>query len=133
MTKLGHTLKLLDQNENEIRQEAELFGDGSMKPENRPVRPQSSLNSPGGIPELREPVVSQDPAGWQPPMSSGVFIALLVTRTTFNVSWFMGMIRVIGMLARTEPGCWMRTSNSADWECPLRTPGCKLPAGSVPL
>jgi hypothetical protein len=69
VTKLGHTLKLLDQNENEIRQEAELFGDGSMKPENRPVRPQSSLNSPGGIPELREPVVSQDPAGWQPPMS----------------------------------------------------------------
>jgi multidrug efflux pump subunit AcrB len=32
--------------------------------------------------------------------TSGVFIALLVTRTTFNVSSFMGMIMVIGIVAK---------------------------------
>jgi multidrug efflux pump subunit AcrB len=32
--------------------------------------------------------------------TSGVFIALLVTRTTFNISSFMGMIMVIGIVAK---------------------------------
>jgi CzcA family heavy metal efflux pump len=32
--------------------------------------------------------------------SSGVFIALVITRTTFNVSSFMGMIMVIGIVAK---------------------------------
>jgi CzcA family heavy metal efflux pump len=32
--------------------------------------------------------------------TSGVFIALLVTRTTFNVSSFMGMIMVVGIVAK---------------------------------
>jgi multidrug efflux pump subunit AcrB len=32
--------------------------------------------------------------------TSGVFIALLITRTTFNVSSFMGMIMVIGIVAK---------------------------------
>ena len=32
--------------------------------------------------------------------TSGVFLALLVTRTTFNVSSFMGLIMVIGIVAK---------------------------------
>lgn len=32
--------------------------------------------------------------------TSGVFVALLVTRTTFNVSSFMGMIMVVGIVAK---------------------------------
>jgi multidrug efflux pump subunit AcrB len=32
--------------------------------------------------------------------TSGVFIALLVTRTTFNISSFMAMIMVIGIVAK---------------------------------
>src|SRR5207245_6856859 len=32
--------------------------------------------------------------------TSGVFLALLMTRTTFNVSSFMGLIMVIGMVAK---------------------------------
>jgi multidrug efflux pump subunit AcrB len=32
--------------------------------------------------------------------TSGVFVALLVTRTTFNVSSFMGLIMVIGIVAK---------------------------------
>ncbi len=32
--------------------------------------------------------------------TSGVFIALIVTRTTFNISSFMGMIMVIGIVAK---------------------------------
>src|SRR6202008_2478228 len=32
--------------------------------------------------------------------TSGVLIALLITRTTFNVSSFMGMIMVIGIVAK---------------------------------
>jgi multidrug efflux pump subunit AcrB len=32
--------------------------------------------------------------------TSGVFIALLITRSTFNVSSFMGMIMVIGIVAK---------------------------------
>jgi multidrug efflux pump subunit AcrB len=32
--------------------------------------------------------------------TSGVFIALLITRTTFNVSSFMGMIMVVGIVAK---------------------------------
>ena len=32
--------------------------------------------------------------------TSGVFFALLVTRTTFNVSSFMGLIMVIGIVAK---------------------------------
>jgi hypothetical protein len=32
--------------------------------------------------------------------SSGVFMALLITRTTFNVSSLMGMIMVIGIVAK---------------------------------
>jgi multidrug efflux pump subunit AcrB len=32
--------------------------------------------------------------------TSGVFIALLLTRTTFNVSSFMGMIMVVGIVAK---------------------------------
>jgi CzcA family heavy metal efflux pump len=32
--------------------------------------------------------------------TSGVFIALLVTRTTFNISSFMGMIMVVGIVAK---------------------------------
>jgi multidrug efflux pump subunit AcrB len=32
--------------------------------------------------------------------TSGVFIALLVTRTTFNLSSFMGMIMVVGIVAK---------------------------------
>jgi multidrug efflux pump subunit AcrB len=32
--------------------------------------------------------------------TAGVFIALLMTRTTFNVSSFMGMIMVIGIVAK---------------------------------
>jgi len=32
--------------------------------------------------------------------TSGVFIALLITRTTFNISSFMGMIMVIGIVAK---------------------------------
>src|SRR5438552_3743481 len=32
--------------------------------------------------------------------TSGVFIALLVTRTTFNISSFMGLIMVIGIVAK---------------------------------
>jgi multidrug efflux pump subunit AcrB len=32
--------------------------------------------------------------------TSGVFIALLLTRTTFNISSFMGMIMVIGIVAK---------------------------------
>jgi multidrug efflux pump subunit AcrB len=32
--------------------------------------------------------------------TSGVFIALVITRTTFNVSSFMGMIMVIGIVAK---------------------------------
>jgi multidrug efflux pump subunit AcrB len=32
--------------------------------------------------------------------TSGVFIALLVTRTTFNVSSFMGIIMVVGIVAK---------------------------------
>jgi multidrug efflux pump subunit AcrB len=32
--------------------------------------------------------------------TSGVFIALIVTRTTFNVSSFMGMIMVVGIVAK---------------------------------
>jgi multidrug efflux pump subunit AcrB len=32
--------------------------------------------------------------------SSGVFVALLITRTTFNVSSFMGLIMVVGIVAK---------------------------------
>jgi len=32
--------------------------------------------------------------------TSGVFVALLITRTTFNISSFMGMIMVIGIVAK---------------------------------
>ena len=32
--------------------------------------------------------------------TSGVFVALLVTRTTFNVSSFMGLIMVVGIVAK---------------------------------
>ena len=32
--------------------------------------------------------------------TSGVFIALLITRTTFNISSFMGMIMVVGIVAK---------------------------------
>ena len=32
--------------------------------------------------------------------SSGVFLALLLTRTTFNISSFMGLIMVIGIVAK---------------------------------
>ena len=32
--------------------------------------------------------------------TSGVFFALLITRTTFNVSSFMGLIMVIGIVAK---------------------------------
>jgi multidrug efflux pump subunit AcrB len=32
--------------------------------------------------------------------TSGVFIALVVTRTTFNISSFMGMIMVVGIVAK---------------------------------
>src|SRR5262249_58768351 len=32
--------------------------------------------------------------------TSGVFVALLITRTTFNVSSFMGLIMVIGIVAK---------------------------------
>src|SRR5262249_60828362 len=32
--------------------------------------------------------------------TSGVFVALLITRTTFNVSSFMGLIMVIGVVAK---------------------------------
>jgi len=32
--------------------------------------------------------------------TSGVFIALLITQTTFNISSFMGMIMVIGIVAK---------------------------------
>src|SRR5437868_15469022 len=32
--------------------------------------------------------------------TSGVFIALLITRTTFNISSFMGLIMVIGIVAK---------------------------------
>ena len=32
--------------------------------------------------------------------SSGVFLALLITRTTFNVSSFMGLIMVVGIVAK---------------------------------
>src|SRR6476469_7802333 len=32
--------------------------------------------------------------------TAGVFVALLVTRTTFNVSSFMGLIMVIGIVAK---------------------------------
>jgi len=32
--------------------------------------------------------------------TSGVFLALLVTRTTFNISSFMGLIMVIGIVAK---------------------------------
>src|SRR5262249_59022960 len=32
--------------------------------------------------------------------TSGVFLALLVTRTTFNVSSFMGLIMVLGIVAK---------------------------------
>jgi len=32
--------------------------------------------------------------------TSGVFIALLITRTTFNVSSFMGLIMVVGIVAK---------------------------------
>src|SRR5206468_7592856 len=32
--------------------------------------------------------------------TSGVFVALLVTRTTFNVASFMGLIMVIGIVAK---------------------------------
>ena len=32
--------------------------------------------------------------------TSGVFLALLITRTTFNVSSFMGLIMVIGIVAK---------------------------------
>jgi len=32
--------------------------------------------------------------------ASGVFVALLITRTTFNISSFMGMIMVIGIVAK---------------------------------
>src|SRR5262249_59063010 len=32
--------------------------------------------------------------------TSGVFVALLVTRTSFNVSSFMGLIMVIGIVAK---------------------------------
>src|SRR5258708_32116086 len=32
--------------------------------------------------------------------TSGVFIALLIPRTTFNISSFMGMIMVIGIVAK---------------------------------
>src|SRR5439155_1834048 len=34
--------------------------------------------------------------------TSGVFIALLITRTTFNVSSFMGMIMVVDIVAKNE-------------------------------
>jgi multidrug efflux pump subunit AcrB len=42
--------------------------------------------------------------------TSGVFLALLVTRTTFNVSSFMGLIMVI-IVAKTDC-CWMPTRSS---------------------
>src|SRR3974390_3627365 len=32
--------------------------------------------------------------------TSGVFLALLITRTTFNISSFMGLIMVIGIVAK---------------------------------
>src|SRR4029079_12441123 len=32
--------------------------------------------------------------------TSGVFVALLITRTTFNISSFMGMIMVVGIVAK---------------------------------
>ena len=33
--------------------------------------------------------------------TSGVFLALLITKTTFNISSFMGLIMVIGIVPRT--------------------------------
>ena len=41
--------------------------------------------------------------------TSGVFLALLATRTTFNVSSFMGLIMVIGIVAETASCCWTPT------------------------
>ena len=63
--------------------------------------------------------------------TSGVFIALLITRTTFNISSFMGMIMVIGIVAKNgilllDADQKMRGARS----CPPRTPCCKpLAAG----
>ena len=45
--------------------------------------------------------------------TSGVFLALLITRTTFNVSSFMGLIMVGASSPRTAFSCWMPTRNSA--------------------
>jgi len=56
------TLVFLDQNENEIRIEAELFVDRTWKRKPTNVSPKSSLYDSVEIPETREAIVSQDSA-----------------------------------------------------------------------
>ena len=58
--------------------------------------------------------------------TSGVFIALMITRTTFNVSSFMGMIMVVGIVAKN--GILLLDADQkfrADWDSPRRMPCCK--------
>jgi CzcA family heavy metal efflux pump len=57
--------------------------------------------------------------------TSGVFIALLITRTTFNVSSFMGMIMVVGIVAKNgilllDADQRMRASGSSAKEAMLQ-------------
>jgi multidrug efflux pump subunit AcrB len=48
--------------------------------------------------------------------TSGVFLALLITRTSFNVSSFMGLIMVIGIVAKNGiPAARRRREISIDW------------------
>ena len=45
--------------------------------------------------------------------TAGVFLALLITRTTFTLSSFMGLIMVIGTSPRTASCCSTPISGSA--------------------
>ena len=57
--------------------------------------------------------------------TSGVFIALLVTRTTFNISSFMGMIMVIGIVAKNGILLLDADQKFRDLDFPPKTPSFK--------
>jgi multidrug efflux pump subunit AcrB len=73
--------------------------------------PAETCNPAKPMSAIARPSVSHPPNDWlkTAPLAilssallstSGVFIALIVTRTTFNISSFMGMIMVIGIVAK---------------------------------
>ena len=62
--------------------------------------------------------------------TSGVFIALLITRTTFNISSFMGMIMVIGIVAKNGILLLDADQKMRDaWACPPKRRCCRRDAG----